>query len=64
MRQKKRWLGGRWYVPGYALTQRRLTSPMVERPAELGFLDAVSKALMSKIIFSAEGNNNSYCSFK
>lgn len=24
---------------------------MVERPAELGFLDAVSKALMSKIIF-------------
>lgn len=57
-------MGGRWYLPGYALTQQWLTSPTVERPAELGFLDAVSKALMSKIIFSAEENTNSYRSFK
>lgn len=41
-------------MPGHALTQRWLTSLMVERPAELGFLDAVSKALMSKIIFLQE----------
>lgn len=49
-KEKKR-LSGRWYVPGYALTQQWLTSLMVERPAELGFLNAISKALMSKIIF-------------
>lgn len=39
------------YVLGYALTQQWLRSHMVKRPAELGFLHAISKALMSKIIF-------------
>lgn len=44
-------MNGRWVVPGYAFTQPWLTALVPERPAELGFLDAVSKALMSKIIF-------------
>lgn len=39
-----------WCTLGYALTQLKLRSHMVKRPAELGFPDALSKALMSKII--------------
>lgn len=44
-------MSGGWDVPGYAFTQPWLTALVPERPAELGFLYTVSKALISKIIF-------------